>query len=56
MSVTTPPTPAGSEVNSFIDAVLKGTAPTPSGEDGLMAQRLAEAATKSSQTGEVVRL
>ena len=44
------------EVNSFIDAVLKGTAPTPSGEDGLMAQRLAEAATKSSQTGAVVRL
>lgn len=45
-----------SEVNSFIDAVLKGTAPSPSGEDGLMAQRLAEAATKSSQTGAVIRL
>ena len=44
------------EVNTFIDAVLKGTQPTPSGEDGLMAQRLAEAATKSSQTGEAVRL
>ncbi len=44
------------EVLSFIDAVEKGTAPTPSGQDGLMAQRLAEAATTSSQTGQPVRL
>ena len=44
------------EVLSFIDAVEKGTTPTPSGHDGLMAQRLAEAATTSSQTGQPVRL
>ncbi len=44
------------EVLSFIEAVEKGTAPTPSGHDGLMAQRLAEAATTSSQTGQPVRL
>ena len=44
------------EVLSFIDAVEKGTAPTPSGHDGLMAQRLAEAATTSSQTGQPVKL
>jgi myo-inositol 2-dehydrogenase/D-chiro-inositol 1-dehydrogenase len=44
------------EVQSFIDAVEKRTMPTPSGHDGLMAQRLAEAATTSSQTGQPVRL
>jgi myo-inositol 2-dehydrogenase / D-chiro-inositol 1-dehydrogenase len=44
------------EVLSFIEAVERGTAPTPSGHDGLMAQRLAEAATTSSQTGQPVRL
>jgi myo-inositol 2-dehydrogenase/D-chiro-inositol 1-dehydrogenase len=44
------------EVNSFIDAMANGTTPTPSGEDGLRAQQLAEAATKSSQTGQVVRV
>ncbi|WP_423065948.1 inositol 2-dehydrogenase [Devosia sp. CN2-171] len=44
------------EVNTFIDAMANGTVPTPSGHDGLMAQKLAEAATKSSQTGQVVRV
>jgi myo-inositol 2-dehydrogenase/D-chiro-inositol 1-dehydrogenase len=44
------------EVNAFIDAMEKGTRPTPSGHDGLMAQKLAEAATKSSQTGQAVRV
>jgi myo-inositol 2-dehydrogenase / D-chiro-inositol 1-dehydrogenase len=44
------------EVLSFIAAVESGTSPTPSGHDGLMAQRLAEAATTSSQTGQPVRL
>jgi myo-inositol 2-dehydrogenase/D-chiro-inositol 1-dehydrogenase len=44
------------EVNSFIDAMASGKTPTPSGIDGLQAQRLAEAATKSRQTGEVVRV
>ena len=36
--------------------MTKGVAPTPSGRDGLEAQRLAEAATESSKTGQVVRL
>ncbi len=44
------------EVNSFIDAMIAGTTPTPSGHDGLMAQKLAEAATQSSKTGEAVRV
>jgi myo-inositol 2-dehydrogenase/D-chiro-inositol 1-dehydrogenase len=44
------------EVNTFIDAMANGTVPTPSGHDGLQAQKLAEAATKSSQTGQVVRV
>ena len=44
------------EVNTFIDAMANGTTPTPSGYDGLQAQKLAEAATKSSQTGQAVRV
>ena len=44
------------EVNTFIAAIEHGTAPTPSGRDGLMAQRLAEAATESRRTGEAIRL
>lgn len=44
------------EVNSFIDAMASGTTPTPSGHDGLMAQKLAEAATQSAQTGLAVRV
>ena len=44
------------EVNAFLDAIASGKSPTPSGRDGLMAQKLAEAATVSSKTGEVVRV
>ncbi len=44
------------EVNTFIDAVESGTTPSPSGHDGLMAQRLAEAATESRKTGQAVRV
>lgn len=44
------------EVNTFIDAMQKGTKPTPSGYDGLQAQKLAEAATESGRTGQVVRV
>ena len=44
------------EVNAFLDAIASGKTPTPSGRDGLMAQKLAEAATKSSKTGEAVRV
>jgi myo-inositol 2-dehydrogenase/D-chiro-inositol 1-dehydrogenase len=44
------------EVNSFIAAMQSGSTPTPSGYDGLQAQKLAEAATKSAQTGQAVRV
>ena len=44
------------EVNSFIAAMQSGSKPTPSGYDGLQAQKLAEAATKSAQTGLAVRV
>ena len=45
-----------SELAAFIAAITTGTAPSPSGEDGLKAQILADAATKSAQTGRPVRL
>ncbi|MGN6101372.1 MAG: inositol 2-dehydrogenase [Devosia sp.] len=44
------------EIGAFLDAMEKGTKPRADGRDGLEAQRLAEAATRSSQTGEVVTL
>jgi myo-inositol 2-dehydrogenase/D-chiro-inositol 1-dehydrogenase len=44
------------ELNTFIDAVEKGTRPVPGGTDGLMASRLADAATESRKTGQPVRL
>ncbi len=42
------------ELAAFIAAVAKGKAPSPSGRDGLQAQRLADAATKSRETGKPV--
>ncbi len=42
------------ELAAFVDAVENGTPTSPSGRDGLMAQRLADAATQSSQTGKPV--
>ena len=44
------------ELAAFIDAVNTGKAPSPSGHDGLMAQRLADAATEAKDTGQTVRL
>jgi myo-inositol 2-dehydrogenase/D-chiro-inositol 1-dehydrogenase len=44
------------ELDAFVTAVNKGTAPNPSGEDGLRAQILADAATQSAQTGQTVKL
>lgn len=44
------------ELDAFIDAVAKGGKPNPDGEDGLRAQILADAATRSAQTGQPVTL
>jgi myo-inositol 2-dehydrogenase/D-chiro-inositol 1-dehydrogenase len=44
------------ELGAFLDAVAGGTMPEPTGRDGLMAQRLADAATESAQSGRPVRL
>ena len=45
------------ELNSFIDAVDSGNRdPRPNGYDGLQAQKLAEAATVSCQTGKPVKV
>jgi len=44
------------ELASFIDAIGSGRKPSPSGQDGLMAQRLADAATEAHRTGSPVRL
>ena len=44
------------ELEAFIDAVITGKAPSPTGEDGLKAQILADAATESAKTGKPVRV
>jgi myo-inositol 2-dehydrogenase/D-chiro-inositol 1-dehydrogenase len=44
------------ELEAFIDAASRGAAPSPSGEDGLRAQILADAATQAHRTGAAVRL
>ena len=44
------------ELRAFLDAVASGRVPSPSGEDGLRAQILADAATDAARTGRAVRL
>ncbi|MGL4241028.1 MAG: Gfo/Idh/MocA family oxidoreductase, partial [Beijerinckiaceae bacterium] len=44
------------ELDAFIAAVAKGKPPAPSGEDGLRAQVLADAATESARSGKTVML
>ncbi len=44
------------ELDRFITAVTDGVAPLPGGDDGLRALELADAATRSAQTGEAVKL
>jgi myo-inositol 2-dehydrogenase/D-chiro-inositol 1-dehydrogenase len=44
------------EIAAFLDAMEKGTKPSASGHDGLMASKIADAATESSQTGKAVRI
>ena len=44
------------ELDHFIDAVANRTPPSPSGRDGLLAQKLADAAMESASTGRPIRL
>ncbi len=44
------------EIAAYLDAVEKGSHPHADGHDGLMAQKLAEAATESRKTGQAVRV
>jgi myo-inositol 2-dehydrogenase/D-chiro-inositol 1-dehydrogenase len=44
------------EIASFIEAVSKGKAASPSGQDGLLALKLADAALKSAKEGKAVQL
>ena len=44
------------EVNSFIDGIAKGVSSRPNGHDGLQAQKLADAATKSWSTGKPIKV
>jgi myo-inositol 2-dehydrogenase / D-chiro-inositol 1-dehydrogenase len=44
------------ELDAFVASVLDGKPITPDGDDGLKAQRLADAATQSAATGQPVRL
>jgi myo-inositol 2-dehydrogenase/D-chiro-inositol 1-dehydrogenase len=44
------------ELTAFLDAVSAGAKPEPTGRDGLVAQRLADAATESARSGTPVRL
>jgi myo-inositol 2-dehydrogenase / D-chiro-inositol 1-dehydrogenase len=44
------------ELDAFVTAVAKGKNPAPSGEDGLRAQVLADAATQAAKTGKPVRI
>jgi myo-inositol 2-dehydrogenase / D-chiro-inositol 1-dehydrogenase len=44
------------EISAFLDAMEKGTAPRANGHDGLMASKLADAATKSRETGQPVKV
>jgi myo-inositol 2-dehydrogenase / D-chiro-inositol 1-dehydrogenase len=44
------------EMMAFLDAIEQGREPSASGHDGLMAQKLAEAATESWTTGKAVKI
>jgi myo-inositol 2-dehydrogenase/D-chiro-inositol 1-dehydrogenase len=44
------------ELDAFLVAIRGGTQPSPDGEDGLKAQILADAATRSAETGQAVGL
>jgi myo-inositol 2-dehydrogenase/D-chiro-inositol 1-dehydrogenase len=44
------------EIAAFVSVITDGAAPSPSGEDGLLALALADAALKSAKEGRTVRV
>jgi myo-inositol 2-dehydrogenase/D-chiro-inositol 1-dehydrogenase len=44
------------EIDAFVVSILESTPIAPSGEDGLKAQLLADAATQAAQSGQPVRV
>jgi myo-inositol 2-dehydrogenase/D-chiro-inositol 1-dehydrogenase len=44
------------EIASFVEAVQKGNAPSPSGQDGLNALQIADAAQESAISGSIIQL
>ena len=44
------------ELTTFLNAIRDGKPCNPTGRDGLMAQRLADAATESAQSGKPVKV
>jgi myo-inositol 2-dehydrogenase / D-chiro-inositol 1-dehydrogenase len=44
------------EIAAFVTSISTGTTPSPTGEDGLKALVLADAATESAQTGQAVKV
>jgi myo-inositol 2-dehydrogenase/D-chiro-inositol 1-dehydrogenase len=44
------------EIEAFIDTMVQGKKPKPDGTDGLKAQLMADAATKSRETGKPVKI
>jgi myo-inositol 2-dehydrogenase/D-chiro-inositol 1-dehydrogenase len=43
-------------IDSFLNSILKGTLPSPSLEDGLKAQLIADRATESMKTGQPIKI
>ena len=43
-------------IDAFLKSVEKGTPPSPSLEDGLKAQLIADRATQSIKTGQAIRI
>jgi UDP-N-acetylglucosamine 3-dehydrogenase len=48
--------PLKNEISDFAEAITKNKKPLVTGYDGLMAVKIAEAAVKSSETGEVIKI
>jgi myo-inositol 2-dehydrogenase/D-chiro-inositol 1-dehydrogenase len=44
------------EIDAFVTSILEGAPIAPSGEDGLNAQLLADAATQAAQSGQPARI